>query len=318
MSARSSRDNVVSRLGCFATLALASFAVFQSACGRRSNDGDARRDDWAVSKSAAGRASAESTPTRPPGALPFEFPSVVLAAKKGDFVLAPSKNWIDEAFIEGVENQTFIYYGAFLSAVGQKESKLRTLSGQNATIPNALILAVGRGGSANPGDVVLTAWASGSGLQRAIVVQGGSPTKPKVRYLDIDLENPSGWGQRDDELPEDTFRVLTRPDELGTTVACKDGERKLRFVLVAEAGDKWLGLGFAGKLRVLDRKECTPVPIVPKLKTGDKVFVPVIGTFVDAKVKKIDAATGRVWVAHEFGGVAKEEAIGYTNVATSL
>jgi hypothetical protein len=306
--------NLISRRTASTAWVAAAFAI--AACGRHS-DRDVARDEWRRERASAS-AAAESAPTRPPGALPFEFPSLATAAKKGDFVLAPSKSWIDEAFAEGIENQTFIYYGAFLVEPGEKESRLRTLSGQRVKIPNALILPVGHGETAKPGDVVLTAWASGSGLQRAIVVEGGSPERPKARYLDIDFENPSGWAQKDDELPENTFHVLTKPGELGTTLACKEGERKLRFVLVADAGEKLLGLGFAGKLRVIERASCAQVAIDPKVKPGDKVFIPVIGSFIEAKVTKIDAKIGRVWAAHEFGGAAKEEAIGFTNVAPSL
>jgi hypothetical protein len=162
---------------------------------------------------------------------------------------------------------------------------------------------------------VLTAWASGSGLQRAIVVEGGAPEKPKVRYLDMTLDNPSGWGEKEDSLPEGSFHVLTKPGELGTSLACKDGSRVLRWILVARAGDKLLGLGFAGKMKVLDEKVCDAVPIAPKVKPGDAVRVPVLGAFVAGKVSKVDAKIGRVWVKYQIGGDDRDEAFGFTNVA---
>jgi hypothetical protein len=252
-----------------------------------------------------------------PGEVPFEFPQIPTTAGKGEFVLAPSKAWIDEAFAKEASTQTFVYYGAWMLAPGATASKVKTLPGQTATLPNAMILPVGSGESSKPGDVVLTAWASGSGLERAIVV-GGEATRPMVRYLDIDFDNPSGWGQKDDELPEKTFHVLHKPGELGTTLACKDGERSVRWVLVARSKDRLLGLGFGGRMKVLDDKACRPLPIYPKPKPGDTVFVPVLGNFVEAKVVKVEARLGRVVCKHDFGGKQQEVAVGFGNVASSL
>lgn len=255
---------------------------------------------------------------RPPGAVPFDFPAVDTRAKPGEFVLAPSPGWIEEAFEKGADKQPFIFYGAWMVEPGPKASKIKTLPGQQVTIPNAMIIPVGGGEKAKPGDVVLTAWASGSGMQRAIVVEGGEPATPRVRYLDLDLESPSGWGKKEDTLKENTFHVLGKPGEPGTTLACKDGHRTTRWIVVNQHGDQVLGVGFAGKVKVLKRSECKNVPIVPKLKPGDTVFVPVIGAYTEAKVTKLDEKIGRVWVKHEFGGKDTDEAFAFTNVAPSL
>jgi hypothetical protein len=261
-------------------------------------------------------ASVAAEPTvHAPDAVPFEMPNGATTAKAGQFVLAPSRNAIDEALEIGGDKQTFIYYGAHMKEPGPTSSVIATLSGRVLTIPNLLILPLGEKQNAKPGDVVLTAWASGSGLQRAIVVEGGAPEKPKVRYLDMTLDNPSGWGEKEDSLPEGSFHVLTKPGELGTSLACKDGSRVLRWILVARAGDKLLGLGFAGKMKVLDEKVCDAVPIAPKVKPGDAVRVPVLGAFVAGKVSKVDAKIGRVWVKYQIGGDDRDEAFGFTNVA---
>jgi hypothetical protein len=255
---------------------------------------------------------------RAPGAVPFDFPALGTGAKKGEFVLAPSKGWIEEAFEKGADKQPFIFYGAWMVEPGEKESMLRTLPGQAVTIPNAMIIPIGPGQSAKPGDVVLTAWTSGSGMQRAIVVEGGTPESPRVRYLDLDLESPSGWGKKEDTLGENTFRVLKKPGEPGTTVGCKDGARTTRFIVIGEHDGKLLGVGFAGKVKVLARDSCKNLPIVPNLKPGERVYVPVIGAFTEGKVTKLDQPIGRVWVRHEFGGKDTEEAFSFTNVAPSL
>ena len=255
---------------------------------------------------------------RPAGAVPFDFPAVSTRSKAGDFVLAPSKGWIEEAFERGADKQPFIFYGAWMQEPGDKESKLKTLPGQPVTIPNALIIPVGGGETAKVGDVVLTAWASGSGMQRAIVVAGGSPTAPNVRYLDLDLESPSGWGKKEDTLKENTFHVLKKPGEPGTTVACKEGAKTTRWVVVNETDAKLLGVGFAGKVKVHSKKACKPLPIAPKVAAGDGVWVPVIGVYTEAKVTKVDPTIGRVWAKHGFGGKDTDEAFAFTNVAPEL
>jgi hypothetical protein len=256
--------------------------------------------------------------TRTPGALPLEYPPVPTRAKKGEFVLAPSKGWIEEAFEKGADSQPFIFYGAWMVEPGPAESTIKTLPGQTVSMPNAMIIPIGGGEKAKPGDIVLTAWSSGSGMQRAIVVEGGTPTEPKVRYLDLDLDSPSGWGKKEDSLKDKTFHVLTKSGEPGSTLACKDGARTTRWIVVGEHRDQILGVGFAGKLKVLTRSACKQVPIVPRLRAGDTVYVPVIGAFTQAKVSKIDEKIGRVWVKHEFGGKDTDQAIGFTEVLPSL
>jgi hypothetical protein len=255
---------------------------------------------------------------RAPGAVPFDFPAVGTRAGPGQFVLAPSRGWIEEAFETGAEKQPFIFYGGWMIEPGEKESTLRTLPGQTVTIPNAMIIPIGAGESAKPGDVLLTAWTSGSGMQRAIVVEGGTPKRPAVRYLDLDLESPSGWGKKQDTLAENTFRVLKTPGEPGTTLACKDGARTTRWIVIGEHDGKILGAGFVGKVKVLERSACKNLPIVPSSKPGERVYVPVIGAFTEGRVTKIDEQIGRVWVKHEFGGKETEEAFSFTNLAPSL
>ncbi len=293
-------------------------AALGAACGRRdvggSGDDPEPPPTRPTATAAPTPAAAASDKGRPAGTVPFDYPIVQTLAKKDEFVLAPTKGWIEEAFEKGADTQPFIFYGAWMIDPGAKESTLRTLPGQFVQIPNAMIIVVPAGAKAKPGDIVLTAWTSGSGMQRAIVVEGGSPEQPNVRYLDMDLDNPSGWGKKVDTLKENTFHVLTKPGEPGTTVACKEGARTTRWVIVNQHRDKLLGVGFAGKVKVHARPSCTNLPIVPALKPGDDVRVAVIGAFTDATVTKLDAKIGRVWVKHEFGGKDTDEAFSFTNV----
>jgi len=252
------------------------------------------------------------------GAIPFDYPVVATPSKASDYVLSPSRSWIDEAFEKGGANQTFIYYGGWMRQPGPRASLIETMTRQRSFIPNAFIVAIRRGETVDPGEIVLTSWASGSGMQRAIVVEGGQPKAPKVRYLDLELENPSGWGKKDDVLKENTFHKLIQPGEVGSTVACIEGSRKTRWVITNAAADKLLVLGFAGRMRVFTKSDCQNLPIKPELKIGDEISVPLVGAFTEATVTRVDAKVGRVWAKYEFGGKDKEEAFSFTNVAPEL
>lgn len=248
---------------------------------------------------------------------PFGLGASPTAAKAGDFVLCPPREWIDKAMESGKpENQTFIFYGAHMVEPGPALSKVTSQTGKEMEIPNYMIIPIRKGESAKPGDILLTQWQSGSGMQRAMVVEGGTPTSPKVRYLDMDIDNPSGSGKRVDTCKPDTFHKLEKAWEPGTSVAAKSGMWSKRWKIVYIKGDRVLGVGFAGKMKVLSRKDCTPVPVRPDVKPNTAVWVPYIGSYKEGKVKKVDAAIGRVMTEIEFAGKKKEIAAPFVDVLT--
>ena len=307
------------------SIAIVAFvAVLAASCSRgRRGDRDVReglREARAGAPEAlsANPAGSAQRPAAPPGEVPFDYPVVETSAKTGDYVLAPSRSWVDEAFQRGADKQTFIYYGGWMRAPGPKESLIETLTRQKNKIMNALIIPIRPGEKVKPGDVLLTTWASGTGMQRAIVVPGGTPEAPKVRYLDMDFDSPSGWGKKEDTLAPNTFHRLTKPGEVGTTLACSESGRHARYVLTHAAGGKMLVIGFAGRMKSVAASECKPLPIDPKLRSGDRAMVALVGSFVEGKVRKVDTEAGRVFVEYEFGSQKKQEAVGYTNVAPSL
>jgi hypothetical protein len=301
--------------------------VFCCAAGCKRGGGRAKPADESGSDPASSGAApsasddAEQQPVErvvKPGELPFEYPVVTTTAKPGGYVLAPSRSWIDEAIARGADKQTFIYYGAWMREPGPVESKIETLTRQKSAIPNALIIPIRAGETGKAGDVVLTTWASGSGMQRAIVVEGGAPDAPNVRYLDMDFDSPSGWGKKEDTLKANTFHKLTKPGEVGTTVACLDGARHSRWVVTHATADTMLVIGFAGRMKAVKKADCKPLPIVPKLAPGDAAMISLVGAFTEGKVTKVDTKIGRAWVKYEFGSQEKEEAVGFTNVAPPL
>lgn len=247
-------------------------------------------------------------------ALPFDYPNGPTDAKPGQFVLAPTQSTVEEALEVGAERQAFIFYAGVLESATATTSVVKSVAGRKSQVPNALVVAIGPPAPAAVGDILLTAWASGTGLQRAIVVEGGTPESPSVRYLDMTLDSPSGWGEKVDQLPKGSFRKLSRPGTPGTTVACQDKKRTTRQIVISRAESKLLGLGFAGKLKVFDATACQALPIEPKVKANEAVRVPVLGAFTAATVTKTDAAIGRVWAKYAHGSEQREEAFGVLNV----
>ena len=249
--------------------------------------------------------------------LPFDYPTVELKAKTGDVILAPPRQWIENAIEHGVNEQPFAFFRAELVEVGRGSSLVRTPSGRQEEIPNALLIPIRRGERVKPGQIVLTSWYSGTGLQRAMTVEGGSPESPQVHYLDLKYKHPSGIGRDTERLPPNTFHRLLVPGEAGTSVACRDGQRHRHYVVVHVAGNQMIGLGFAGRLTVLDRSSCILLPIAPHID-DTPLFVPVMGIFQKARVRHYEEKLGRVFVRYSANGEDQDDVLGIVNVARKL
>jgi hypothetical protein len=250
---------------------------------------------------------------RPAGENPFGLPSRPLAAGLGDFVLAPSPATLEQAFEQGVEEQTFAYYGAVIDELGPLETRVRFLTHERRTLPNALLVPIRRGALASPGDVVLTSRASGSGLSRAIVV-AGKPEAPRVRYLDPALRADTPALQLEDTLPRDTFHVVREPGEPGSSLACTSEAETQPVILLKRIDERLLVLGFAGRLRVFSESSCKRLPIAIELQVGQKVRFPLLSGFAQGSVQRLDAANGRVWVRFVRAGEPRELGVGIGNL----
>jgi hypothetical protein len=257
-----------------------------------------------------------------PGEIPFDgFPPVNTTALADEVVLAPSYNWIQEAATKGPDKVTFIWYNQKMVVPGEVESEVEFLQLGKAKIPNAYIIPIPAAQTVKTGDIVLTWWQSGSGMNRAIVVESAEPMQPTVRYLDIAYDNPAKSpdgkttiGQMDEKLKPNSFVRLTSPWEPGTTLAVNDGASRRPVKVIRVVGEKILTLSPAGSLKVYDKANVTPVPIRPNVQPGDKVKAPQYGAFADATVTRVDTRNGRVFV--KFGTSAEEKAIAFGDVMT--
>ena len=251
--------------------------------------------------------------------FPFsDFPKVDVKAKAGDYVLAPSYNWIKDAAEKGVETTSFIWYVQKMRTPGKDNSELQFLQ-ERRMVPNAYIISIPPKQAARKGEIILTWWQTGSGMQRAIVVDDSDPSRPIVRYLDIAYDNPArsrdgstNIGKMDERLVADSFVKLKLWDA-GTAVAVQERANQQSVKIIRVAGEKVLALHGSGKLKVYSKKNCQPVPLAPIVNTGDQVKAPRYGrNFANATVSSFDMRNGRVFV--RFDGDKEDQAIAFGDI----
>ena len=278
-----------------------------------------KTDGAAEGGAPAASAAASAAPVpRKPGEMPFpDFASTATTAKVGDYVLVPSGNWIDEAFTKGGDKQTFIYYAATMVEVGPLESKVKSLPGTVFSAPNGFILPIKSAQKAKVGDIVLTWWQSGSGMQRSIVT-GGTPDAPVVLHLDQDLDNPAKIAQKEDTLKPNSFHKLGTTLEPGLTLACKETSGYKKWIATSINGDKILAIGFGGSMKVFAKSSCIPLPPQGVYTPGKDISVPYIGSFQKAKVDRVDARAGRVFSKFNWGGKDQNVGVGIQDVGPLL
>jgi hypothetical protein len=250
--------------------------------------------------------------------FPFpDFPKVATTAKGGDYVLAPSYNWIKDAADKGAETTTFIWYVQKMSQPDKDNSELQFLS-ERRKVPNAYIIAIPPRQSAKKGDVVLTWWQTGSGMQRAIVVDDTEPIRPIVRYLDIAFDNPAKArdgvttiGKMDEKIVPDSFVRLKNWDP-GTTVAVQQGANQRYARIIRVVGNQVLVLE-GSNLKIYPKANCQSLPLVPTVSPGERVRASRYGqNFVAASVLSVDGRNGRVFV--KFDGDRENRAIAFGDV----
>jgi hypothetical protein len=240
--------------------------------------------------------TAQATPTPDPNApLKFvfaDFPAVATTAKTGDYVLCPPKEELVKMSQPDAQRPYAIYYAAKMVTPGTTESDVEDYyTKETRKVPNAYLITIPAGQKAKVGDILLTWWQSGSGMQRAIVTDASNPAEPAVRYLDRMSDE-----DKQEKLKPDTFVKLSQPFQPGTAVSIKDATRPEHAQVLSVGGDKVFTIGWGGTLRSVNKADCTPVPVKPQVKAGDKVKAMVFGSFSDATVVSVDEKLGKVVV----------------------
>lgn len=248
---------------------------------------------------------------------PWDFPQKVkLKMEEGQTVLSPFTYYpssVEKG--EPLRQSVLIFYDTTVKEVGEENSVLNRYGGE-VEMPNALIIPLPQNAKAKKGDVVLTWWQSGSGLERAIVVDDSNPKEPRVCYLDLTWpDNPDSpklvEKRKGEALKPGTFSVLKDKQwQSGAQVAIHKDKEWLKGILIHVDGNKVLVLGFGNKIEAYDKADVRIIPFKEKIKVGDKVWASWVNTYRPGYVvTEIDNLTGHVYVKKENGSGIESKSI---------
>ena len=253
-------------------------------------------------QSASGAASeASASQSGSVDAFPWDFPmDIALDAEVGQTVLAPY-TYYPIAIRDGEDllDKGLIFYNTTMEEVGKTSSALGSKKDQ---IPNALIIPLAKDQQAKVGDVVLTWWQGGSGMQRALVVDASNPAQPKVNFLDLSWDRSSddrpsmGEDHAEKELKASSFQVLKNEAwEPGAQVAVRENGKWSAGTLIREKDGKILVLGFAAKVKAFKKDDAKIIPFKEDIKPGDAVHCYFVGSYNDGyTVTKVDEKRGLI------------------------
>ncbi len=283
------------------------FLLLVTSCNNSSKDKKTDEKKPAAKETVANEKKANLTP----GTIPWDFPTVDIKANVGDYVLCPGFEMYQNSLnSDDPKKETYIFYTSTIEKTGDVESDIKFTFDGVQKMPNSMLIPIPAGQTAAKGDILLTWWQTGSGMQRAIVTDASNPKQPKVRYLGLDLKST----QKDFQLKPNSFVKITDGWQPGNLIAAKEGMSYVSAQIIRVADDKVLTIGFAGKVKVYAKSDCKTVPIVPNVKKGDKVWAVSIGSFSQYEVTKVDKKLGKVYINQN----NKEVAVTYGEVAIDL
>ena len=279
----------------FAILAVAATMV---SCGNKSAQNAEGQDSAAVEGEATTEAAAAKI--APMGS--FDYPEGTAFENADEIACVMFPNSWQSDIEKGKDPATdnHVYYNCELVKAGDVQSTLKHFSDQY-DLPNSLLIPIYKNATAKKGDIVLTWWQTGSGLQRAIVTDASNPAEPVVHYLDLQFKGDgTGFAEKHDneKLKPNTFVVLKNNEWMpGAEITYNDGKDENFGVIINVAGDKVLYKGFAGHMKAVKKSDCRLLPLNPGVSAGQTVQAEFTGRLrPDFKVKKVDASKGRIWV----------------------
>ena len=214
------------------------------------------------------------------------YPQIHASAKVGEYVLVPPAIFLRTLSAGNLDSIYLAFYPRKCIEVGDAYSKVQDYD-TVLTVPNAFIIPIPAGQKAHKGDIVLTWWQGGSGMQRAYVTDATNPYKPEVKYLDFDWLWEDAQFKVTGQLDSNTFVVINKPFQPGSSVAYLNGGSYEFYKVINVYEDKVMAFSWSGKLAIFDKKECLPNEIHPQVQPGDSVFVPFYGIYTPAIVDEI-------------------------------
>ncbi|NLA23994.1 MAG: hypothetical protein GX879_03415 [Bacteroidales bacterium] len=233
--------------------------------------------------------------------FPWDFPqSIELELTEGQYVLSPISFYHAKIKAEEeLENGTYIFYSDKLTEVGETKSFIKDRS-----IPNSLIIPIPMEQTAQKGDIVLTWWQGGSGMQRAIVINDDNPAEPFVDFLDLSYDedfsdSKNAYGKHATKLLPNSFVVLEEGKwQSGMPFVYKDEFGSWVYATIVNiADDNILAKGFAGSIFTCKKSNSKLLKLKPDFKKGEEVKAVFVSKFADNyTVVNYNKHIGRVWV----------------------
>lgn len=225
-----------------------------------------------------------------------------ITVEKGQWVLCPAKYLIDSAFSKGLENSVFVYYPRKVIDFNENNIFVAEL-GDTSKIPDYFVIPLPQKESVSKGNIVLTWWQKGTGMQRALVFDVVNDGRPVVYYLDGHFSfSQSNLKYLIDTLKTGTFTTISEKNLIGRSFMINEEYISSYYMVVAANNDSVIGLSWAGILKVFKKLDCNFVPLNTSLQEGDSVLVPYLGTYCDGIVKKLWNDVGKVDVLINFLG----------------
>ncbi len=243
-----------------------------------------------------------------------DFSETPLNATQGQYVFSPYQDDIADALKDNddLKNLTLLFNHTTVDEIGDKSSKIE---GQD--VPNALIVPVPKGQTAQVGDVVIYWYENGTDLNRAIVVNADDSQNPQIAYIDAAYED----GEPDIEtIEQDKFYVLNDPWQQGQMIIYKNpdfSELYEQYQILNVTNDKVLALGWGNVVTILDKKDCVAIKHAD-YQVGDAVQVPHIGSYTNAVILEIDDNFKRAKVEIEFAGDKETFYVPICDITTGL
>lgn len=218
------------------------------------------------------------------------------------FVLAPSKSCYDTAITKGIKTSLIVFYPRKFISSKEKYSFLEEI-GDTVLLPDDLIIPLKKNQEVKQGDILLTWWQSGTGMQRAIVLSDKNKLKPVVYYLDnqfyfyYDESDPTFWI---DTLKENSYNILQDEWCSGHSIIVEINGVPSYYVIINSNENKVLALSWSGLLEVFDKKNCKPIPLNQNFVKGDSILAPYLGTYTKGIVRSTFKEIGKMKVDIQF------------------
>lgn len=218
--------------------------------------------------------SAPVTPSNPLG-----LPARRLKLDAGSRVFTFSSEMLSQAKL----GSTLVLYGATIVGFEGDDLIVEQKGVSSYKVHPGYVIPVPAAVKVRPGDPVLTEWSS---AMRHAVVTRLVKDKVAVRLTDVEtrtsevqLKDARFIRQVDGLVPGNYAAALGVPDVRHVLLVSPvvDGDRK-----------RWLALGFAGAVEIVDESDLRPIPVKWTPKVGAPVFAASVGLMRKATVMSVD------------------------------